>query len=201
MKLKSREKILIVLAIIAGAVWAFDRFYYTPQNRKVKTLKAEIKAADLKLNESLLLSKGVETLEAEVLHQEGELKRLSERTLKGEEFRTFLKHLARESNPLQMKVISLNPQEEKISLLDGKKEASISKHRKVSIQMVLLSTYAKVGTYLKGIEELPFLINVDSLQLEKNEEVQPLLKVTMGLSMYIMEESEGVKGLSGPGGQ
>jgi hypothetical protein len=201
MKLKSREKILIVLAIIAGAVWAFDSFYYTPQNRKVKTLKAEIKAADLKLNESLLLSKGVETLEAEVLHQEGELKRLSERTLKGEEFRTFLKHLARESNPLQMKVISLNPQEEKISLLDGKKEASISKHRKVSIQMVLLSTYAKVGTYLKGIEELPFLINVDSLQLEKNEEVQPLLKVTMGLSMYIMEESEGVKGLSGPGGQ
>ena len=201
MKLKSREKILIVLAIIAGAVWAFDSFYYTPQNRKVKTLKAEIKAADLKLNESLLLSKGVETLEAEVLHQEGELKRLSERTLKGEEFRTFLKHLARESNPLQMKVISLNPQEEKISPLDGKKEASISKHRKVSIQMVLRSTYAKVGTYVKGIEELPFLINVDSLQLEKNEEVQPLLKVTMGLSMYIMEESEGVKGLSGPGGQ
>ena len=201
MKLKSREKILIVLAIIAGAVWAFDSFYYTPQNRKVKTLKAEIKAADLKLNESLLLSKGVETLEAEVLHQEGELKRLSERTLKGEEFRTFLKHLARESNPLQMKVISLNPQEEKISPLDGKKEASISKHRKVSIQMVLRSTYAKVGTYVKGIEELPFLINVDSLQLEKNEEVQPLLKVTIGLSMYIMEESEGVKGLSGPGGQ
>jgi Tfp pilus assembly protein PilO len=201
MKLKSREKILIVLAIIAGAVWAFDNFYYTPQNRKVKTLKAEIKAVDLKLNESLLLSKGVETLEAEVLHQEGELKRLSERTLKGEEFRTFLKHLARESNPLQMKVISLNPQEEKNSPLDGKKEASISKHRKVSIQMVLHSTYAKVGTYLKGIEELPFLINVDSLQLEKNEEVQPLLKVTMGLSMYIMEESEGVKGLSGPGGQ
>ncbi len=201
MKLKSREKILIVLAIIAGAVWAFDSFYYTPQNRKVKTLKAEIKAADLKLNELLLLLKGVETLEAEVLHQEGELKRLSERTLKGEEFRTFLKHLARESNPLQMKVISLNPQEEKLSPLDGKKEASISKHRKVSIQMVLHSTYAKVGTYLKGIEELPFLINVDSLQLEKNQEGQPLLKVTMGLSMYIMEESEGVKGLSGPGGQ
>jgi hypothetical protein len=198
MKLKSREKILIILAIIAGAVWAFDSFYYTPQNRKIKTLKAEIKAADLNLNESLLLLKGVETLEAEVLHQEGELKRLSERTLKGEEFRTFLKHLARESNPLQMKVISLNPQEENITLLDGTKEASISKHTKVSVQMVLHSTYVKVGTYLKGIEELPFLINVDSLQLEKNEEVEPLLKVTMGLSMYIMEESEGVKGLSGP---
>ena len=51
--------------------------------------------------------------------------------------------------------------------------------------MVLHSTYTKLGTYLKGIEELPFLIHVDSIQVEKNEEVQPLLKVTMGLSMYI----------------
>jgi Tfp pilus assembly protein PilO len=194
MVLKGREKILAVLAIIAIAIWAFDHFYYTPQTHKISRLKADIKAADLKLNESLLVAKGMETLEAEVLRQEGELKRLSERTLKGEEFRTFLKHLARESDPLQMKVISLNPQEEKLPPPEGKKEASASQYRRVSVQMVLHSTYAKLGTYLKGIEELPFLINVDNLQVEKEEGVQPLLKVTMGLSMYIIEKSKGVKG-------
>jgi len=194
MVIKSREKILIVLAIIAGAIWAFDSFYYTPQINKMKMLKSEVKAADLKLNEFLLVAKGVETLETEVLRQEGELKRLSERTLKGEEFRTFLKHLARESDPLQMKVISLIPQEEKLLLPEGKKETSASQYRRVSVQMVLHSTYAKLGIYLKGIEELPFLINVDNLQVEKNEEVQPLLKVTMRLSMYIIKESKGVKG-------
>lgn len=186
MVLKSREKILAVLAIIAIAIWAFDRFYYTPQIHKMKLLEAEVKATDLKLNESLLVAKGMETLEAEVLRQEGELKRLSERTLKGEEFRTFLKHLARESDPLQMKVISLTPQEEKLLLPEGKKETSASQYRRVSVQMVLHSTYAKLGTYLKGIDELPFLINVDNLQVEKNEEVHPLLKVTIGLSMYII---------------
>jgi Tfp pilus assembly protein PilO len=186
MVLKSREKILIVLAIIAGAVWVFDRFYYTPQIHKMKILKAEVMAADLRLNESLLVGKGVETLEAEVLRQEEELKRLSERTLRGEEFRTFLKHLARESDSLQMKVISLTPQEEKLPPPEGKKETPASKYRRISVQMVLHSTYTKLGTYLNGIEELPFLIHVDSIQIEKNEEVQPLLKVTMGLSMYIM---------------
>jgi Tfp pilus assembly protein PilO len=185
MVLKSREKILAVLVMIAVAIWAFDRFYYTPQSRKIKTLKAEVKAADLKLNESLLMTQGIETLEADVLRQEGELKRLSERTLKGEEFRTFLKHLARESDSLQMKVISLTPQEEKLPPHEGKKEASASQYRRVNIQVVLHSTYTKLGTYLKGIEELPFLIHVDNLEVEKNEEVQPLLKVTMGLSMYI----------------
>ena len=194
MVLKSREKILIVFVVIAIAIWAFDHFYYTPQTHKISRLKADINAADLKLKESLLVTEGVETLEAEVHRLEGELKRLSERTLKGEEFRTFLRHLARESDSLQMKVISLNPQEEKLPPPEGKKEASASQYRRVSVQMVLHSTYTKLGAYLKGIEELPFLINVDNLQVEKEEGVQPLLKVTMGLSMYIIEKSKGVKG-------
>ena len=187
MMLKSKEKILIILAATVLAIWVFDHFYYTPKSRKIKMLKAEVKALDLKFNESLLLAKGVEAMETEVLRLEGELKKLSERTLEGEEFRTYLKHLARESDSIQMKVISLTPQEEKLPLPEGKKEASASQYRRVNVQMVLHSSYAKLGTYLKGIEELPFLIQVDSLQVERNEEIQPLLKVSMGLSMYIRE--------------
>ena len=186
MKLKSREKILIILAVIAIVIWAFVTFYYAPQSRKIKALKAELKAADLKSDESLLVTKGVETLEVEILRQEEALKRLGERTLRGEEFRTFLRHLARESDSPQMKVISLTPQEENLPPPEGKKEGSASQqYRRVTVQMVLHSTYAKLGTYLKGIEGLPFLINVDNIQIEKIEEVQPFLKVTIGLSMYI----------------
>ncbi len=194
MSLKSREKILILLALIAAAIWAFDSFYYTPRSGKIKTLKAEVEAADLKLKESPVVAKGVEMLEVEVLRQEGELKRLSDRTSKGEEFRTFLKHLARESNTLQMKVISLTPQGDDFQPRQEKKEGSPSPYRRVTVQMVLHSTYAKLGNYLKGIEELPFLICVDNIEVEKNEQSLPLLKVTVGLSMYIREESKGIKG-------
>ena len=190
----------MVFVVLALAIWAFDYFYYTPQAHKIKRLKSEVKEADLKLAESLLVSQGVESLETQILRQEEELKKLNERTLKGEEFRTFLKHLARESDTLQMKVISITPQEEKQPPPEEKKETSASPYRKVNIQMVLHSTYAKLGAYLKGIEELPFLIHIDSLEAEKNEEVDPLLKVTIGLNMYI-EESKGVKDLRGPGVQ
>ena len=186
MVLKNREKIFIVFAVIAIAIWAFDHFYYAPQIRNIQRLRAEVKAVGLKLEESLVLTKGVETLEAEVFRQGEELKKLSERILKGEEFRTFLKHLARESDPAQMKIISLAPQEEKLLPLEGKKEASRPQYRKVSVQVVLHSTYAKLSAYLKGIEELPFLIHLDNLQLERSEEVQPFLKVTMELSMYMI---------------
>ena len=199
MKLKSREKILFVFVLIAIAIWTFDRFYYVPQGSKISLLKDETKAADLKLMEYLQYAKGVETVEAEIARLEGDLKKLNERTLKGEEFRTFLRHLARESDPLQMKFISLIPQEEKIPLPEGKKGTSASQYKRVSIQMVLHSTYIKLGAYLKGIEELPFFVNVDGLQIQKNEEIQPLLKVTMGLCMFIIDEPKGFKGSSGQG--
>jgi len=177
---------LLIFVLIAIMIWVFDRFYYTPQSRKILVFKGEIKAADLKMDQFLLLTKGVETVEAEVTRLEKEKRGLSERTLKGEEFRAFLRHLARESDSLQMKIISLNPQEEKLPLLEGKKESSTFQYRKVAIQMVLHSTYTKLGIYLKEIEKLPFLINVDNLQIERNEEIQPFLKVTMGLSMHII---------------
>ena len=186
MKLKNREKILIILAVIAVAVWVFDHFYLAPQSRKISSLEADLKAADLKSEESLLVTKGVETLEAEVLRQEEALKRLSERTLRGEEFKTFLKHLAKESDSPQMKVISLTPQEENLPPPAEKKEGLASQYRRVTVQMVLHSTYAKLEAYLKGIEGLPFLINVDNVQVERIEEVHPLLKVSIILSMYII---------------
>ena len=185
MVFKNREKIFIIFAAIAVAVWVFDHFYFAPQTRKIRGLKADLKAADLKTEESRLVTKGVETLEAEVLRQEEALKRLSERTLRGEEFRTLLRHLAKESDSPQMKVISLTPQEENLPPPQGKKEGPASQYRRVAIQVVLHSTYEKLETYLKGIEGLPFLINVDNIQVERTEEVHPFLKVTIGLSMYI----------------
>ena len=186
MRLKTREKILLVLAGVAIAILAFDQLYYTPKSRKISALKTDAKAIDLKLTELSLLTKGAETVEAEVARLEQEFDRLSKKTLKGEEFRAFLKHLARESDPLQLKIISLLPQEEKPTLPEGQKGPPAFQYRKINVQMVLHSTYAKLGTYLKEIGDLPFLINVDSLQVERTEEIQPFLKVTMGLSMYII---------------
>src|SRR4030066_2225660 len=115
MVLKSREKILIFLVLIAVAIWAFDHFYYSPQKKNVLQLKEEIKSADLRLKESLLFIQGVENMESEVSRLEKELRGIIERMLKGEQSRRLLKHLARDSYRIQMKLISLDLQEEKIS--------------------------------------------------------------------------------------
>jgi len=184
MKLKSREKILIFFVIIAIAIWAFDRFYYTPQKKKITELKEEIKATDLKLQEALMFTQGVEATEAEVSRLEKELQEVTEKTLKGEEFRTFLKNLGIESDRLQMKIVSLTIQEEKLSPPEGQ-TTSAFKYKRVMVKMLLNSTYNSLRAYVKRLGELPFLVSVDNLQIERNEEVLPLLKVNMGLSVLV----------------
>jgi len=186
MKLKNREKMLLILVGIVIAAVAFLEFCYDPQKRRISALEAEIKAADLQLAESLLLTQGADTVEAEVTRLEQELDRLQKKTLKGEEFRAFLRHLARESDPSQMKIVSLVPQEEKPTLIEGQKGNSAVQYRKVAVQMVIHSTYNKLGSYLKEIADLPFLVNVDNLQIERSEDTQAFLTVTIGLSMYII---------------
>jgi hypothetical protein len=111
--------------------------------------------------------------------------------LKGEESRALLKHLARDSYRLQMKLISLDLQEERISPPEEGKATSPFQYRKVTALMVLNSTYSALEAYLKSIEELPFLVTVDHLQLERNDGISPLLKVTMGLNVLVMSVSEG----------
>jgi hypothetical protein len=186
MVLKKREKILLFFVIVAVAIWAFDQLYYTPQKKKITALKEEVKAANLKLKESVLFTQGVETVEAEVARLEKELQKLSDKMLRGEEFRAFLKHLGSESDRLEMKMISMTTQEEKSSPPEGKKTTAAFQYRKVNIQMVLHSRFNGMRTYLKGIEELPFLVAVEHLQVERIGDGTSFLKVTMGLSVFVV---------------
>lgn len=186
MVVKKREKIIILFAILAVLIWVFDRFYYTPQKKKITTLKEESKATDLKLRESVLFTRGVETAEAKVARLEKELQSLSDKMFREEEFRNFLNYLRSESGRLQMKMISMTTQDEKSSPSGGKKSTAAFQYRRVTIQMVLHSRFSALRTYLKGMEELPFQVAVDHLQVERIEEGTSLLKGTLGLSVFVV---------------
>jgi hypothetical protein len=186
MALKSREKLLLIFASIAIAILVFDQIYYTPQHRKILRLREEVRTTELKLNESLLLIKGIEAVETEVSRLDKELEGLKGRALSKDRFEAYLKHLAKESYRLQMKMVSLVVQEEKNPSGEEKKEPSLSQYRKVNLLVVLHSDFISLGHYLKAIEELPFLVAINNLQIERDEKIFPLLKITLGLSVYLV---------------
>ncbi len=184
MKLKRREKILLLFCLIAVSFYFFDLFYYKPRGKRIKTIEGEIKAIDNKIQELTLLTKGIETLSSKVKELEDKLRGVNEKPLKGEEFKAFLNHLAKESNPRLMRVISLKPVEEEITT-DKDGERIGSKIKKISISMILYSTFQKLQGYINEIEKLPFLIHIEGLQVERDEEIYPLLKITLKINLFI----------------
>jgi len=85
-----------------------------------------------------------------------------------------------------MKMISVTTHEEKPPPPEGKKSPSAFQYRGVAIQVVLRSRLNALRTYLKGIEELPFLVAVDHLQVERIGDGTSFLRVTMGLSVFVV---------------
>ena len=191
MGLKEREKIVLLIGALAVAFWGFDYLYYSPQKKKIMNLKAEIQTADYKLKESAVFRQGVESLEQGVSRLEQQLQGHHQQVLRGEEFRTFLKQLARDSARLQMKMISLSPQEEKISPAPEKKASPPLPYRRVAVHLVLHATYNALGNYLAGIQQLPFLVTLDHLQVERKEELLPFLVVTLELGVRVFSLEAG----------
>ncbi len=189
MKLKSREKVLLVFACIAISFLLFDRLYYFQRSRKISALREEMKSIEAQINELHLYHKGLKEVQREVEQLERERKTLGEKVLRGEEFKTFLRHLARETDSSQMKMISITPSEENPPPEDKKEEAS-SPYRKVKIEMVFLSTFSKLVNYLNGMKELPFLVQLKSLQVERQENAHPLLKVKMVIKVLVTEKEK-----------
>ena len=169
---------------IAISIWAYDQLYYSPRKREITRWKEEIKTADTKLNESLILTKGLEITETEVSRMEKRLEALGPKTPKGGEFESFLKHLAKESERLHLRVISISPQDEDRITPKEKGETPPSLYEKVPVLLVLHSGFYSLGDFLKGIEELPLPVYISGIQVEKVEEIFPLLKATIGLTIF-----------------
>ncbi len=184
MALKKREKQFLLFAAVAVAVLAFDQLYYTPQSRKIARLKEELKAVEGKAEEFQVLAATSQGLEAEIGRLEAGKRGLEAYTLGPEGLKAFLRHLGEESQRLQMKIVSLNP-ETAPSQTDLEK-GDPRPYRRVQLRVVLRTRFHSLWEYLKCIEGLPFLVRVNRLQVEREEKVHPLLKATLVLTVYLL---------------
>lgn len=186
MALRKREKRFLLFAALAVAVLVFDQLCYTPQSRKIARLKEELRAVEGKAEELQMLARTAEGLESEINRLEAMVREFENRTLRLEGLNGFLRHLGEESHRLQMKIVSLNP--EKVPSQGGSEKTEPRPYKRVRLRAVLHSRFDSLWEYLKGIEHLPFLVRVTELQVEREEKIHPLLRVTLILTVYLLSE-------------
>jgi Tfp pilus assembly protein PilO len=130
--------------------------------------------------------------EKEIENIEKKIQELKGKAASREQIPRIIQQLASKTNELNINTISIRPRED-IKYSEDKLIKGVSK---VYIEIVLLTPYKIIGDYLKALTELPIILTVEDLSIEKQREI-PVgpgssknneLLVTLLLSAYMVLE-------------
>ena len=175
------SSILILLYIFVGRTIS----------RYSENLKSELLLQTKKIKEYEKLIRTYPNPEKEIETIEKKIQELKNKAASREQIPRIIQQLAHKTSELKINVISIKPLEDlKIS-----KEKIIQGVSKVYIEVVMLSPYHVVGDYLKALTELPIVLTVENLSIEKQEAFSGSaslkgneLLVTLLLSAYMILE-------------
>ena len=128
-------------------------------------LKSEMASQSQKIKEYEDLIRTYPNPEREIENIEKKIEELKNKLVSREQIPRIIQQLARKTNELNINTISIKPRED-IKPPAGKTAQAV---KKVYIEIVMLSPYQVVGDYLKAITELPLILTVESLSIEKKE--------------------------------
>ena len=174
-----REKIMVGTAVSAVVFVSFYMFFYQPKKKELLRQQEEIKTVSLEIERIARAIPGLRKLEEEVsLAQKRAF--LVRKIPSGEKsVQEFLRQLAAKASRLDLDVISLKSGEESESPNEK------SPYKKLAVVMNVQCPYRHLGSYLKGINDLPGLVTVNELEIVRDNRNLPKVKVKLALSILV----------------
>jgi Tfp pilus assembly protein PilO len=174
-----REKIMIGAAVSAVMFVCFYMFFYQPEKKELLRLQEEIKTVALEIDRIVRAIPGLRNLEEEVAREQKSAS-LVKRIPSGEKpVQELLRQLAGEASRLDMDVISLKSGE------GSESPHEESPYKRLTVVMNIQCTYRHLSSYLKGINELPGLVTVDELEIVRDNQIFPRVKVKLTLGVWV----------------
>lgn len=174
--------VLLLLYIFVGR--GISR-YSDSLSKQVLTQSKKIKQYEELIRSYPNPGKEIEAIESKI----GELKG---RAASREQIPRIIQLLAGKTNELNINTLSIRPRDD-IKSSDEKLIQGVSK---VYIEIVMLTPYQVIGDYLRSLTELPVIITVESISIEKRQKTyitpgssrEDELMVTLLLSAYMVLE-------------
>jgi hypothetical protein len=186
MVLKTRERIFIGVAILAGIVMGFDTFFTRPKNKELVALRAQVQESDEKLTTITTAMTGLQAIKKRVEEKRKEKEFVSNRISDARQLSLLLDQMGKDSQRKQIDLIQLtinyaptgSPADEK-----GKPQSGSPK--KVVLDVGLMAGYGAIGPYLDGLLSLPIFLEVEKVDIARKEGTFPKLQINIQQSLYM----------------
>jgi Tfp pilus assembly protein PilO len=174
-----REKIMIGAAVFAVVFGCFYVLVYQPKEKEVLRLQEEIRTVDLEIEEIVTAVPGLKKLEEDVAREQKRVSFARKMTSGTQAMQELLGQLSGAAHRLDMEVISLGEEWE------SRHENS---HYSILTTVVEIQcAYRHLGSYLKGLSDLPGLVTVDGLEIVRDGQIFPKVQVKLTLSILFLD--------------
>lgn len=177
--LTKREKIMIGVAVCALVFFSFYLVLYQPKKKDLLRLQKEINNVDLVIEEIVAAIPSLSKLEEEVARDQKGISLVRKMTSTKQPMQELLRQLAEKAYRLNMDVISLESGNE------SKSSHEKSPYKKMNIVMNIQCAYRHLGEYLRGLSDLSYLTALDELEIVRDQQTFPKLRVKLTLTTFI----------------
>ena len=178
MGFSQREKIFLIAAAILSLLGWF--FLCSPKWQEASRLKHDLKLMTQRTEGAKQVIEATERLKKESEVSSVKLSYLDEKILMRRNLTRILKQLAEPTEKHNIRIISMKPTEEEKANPD-------SLYQSLPIEMEMRCRYVDLGRYLEDLKNRPLLLNVENLQIRREEKEAPILSVHLVLTAYMWQ--------------
>lgn len=170
---------MIGAAVSAVVFVCFHMFFYQPKKKELLRQQEEIKTVNLRIEKIARAIPGLGKLEEEVALAQKRASLVRKIPSGEKSVQELLRQLAAKAARLDLDVISLKSGKES----ESPNEKSPYKRR--TVVMNIQCPYRHLGSYLKGINDLPGLVTVDELEIVRDKRICPRVKAKLTLFVWV----------------
>jgi hypothetical protein len=186
MVLKTRDKIMIGVALLVGVVMGFDQFLTTPKKKEVLALRKQVQESNEKLASVSGSLVGLNQIRKRVEEKRKEKETLSGRIPDDRQLGMVLDQLGKDSQTKQIDLIQLNindqaaggPAEDKGGLKPGS-------FKKVVLDVELAAGFGTIGPCLDNMQSLPIFSEIEKVEIRRKEDLFPKVQVMVQQTLYV----------------
>jgi Tfp pilus assembly protein PilO len=190
---EQQKKLFVFVAAGLAVLFLFFQFVYAPKRRRIKRLQKELTTLESDIKRFKNLLKEEEVFAKRIFEMQEELSELDARLSQQEKLSAVIKQLTEAAERLDIEILSINPQEPRT--FKDEQDNPVTLEGKFCIatpvELNLKCRYNALGDYLKSLNSaIAGLYSVDSLEIDRDEELIPLHTARLVVVVYTLSATE-----------